>query len=68
MPIVLPPLIVATIGAIGAIAAIKWLAKEARRINAELHPEMFEPAVEQAGRERVGNLRRDPVSGVYRPE
>ena len=68
MPIVLPPLIVVTIGAIGAVAAIKWLAKEARRINAELHPEMFEPIAEPARHDAVGNLRRDPASGIYRPE
>jgi hypothetical protein len=61
----MPPIVIVVLGAIGAIAAAKWLASEARRINAELHPETesLEP-VEAEGR---GTLRRDPTTGVYRP-
>jgi hypothetical protein len=59
----MPPLIVWTLGVIGAAAAAKWIMRESRRINAELHAEPAEPdRAEDAPR-----LRRDR-SGVYRPD
>jgi hypothetical protein len=42
------------------------VAKEWRRINAELHP--GEPIAEAPPRDNIPVLRRDPNSGVYRPE
>jgi hypothetical protein len=59
----MPPLILVAAGAIGAIAAVRWLRKEAARINAELHPE---DVVKERGAGR--RLVRDPVTGHYRPE
>jgi hypothetical protein len=61
--IAMPPLIVWALGAIGAAVAARWLVKEVRRINAELHPS--EPIVE---RENAKQLVRDPKTGVYRPK
>lgn len=61
----MPPLIVWAVGAVGATVVGRWLVKEARRINAELHPGAA-PAAEL--REERPTLRRDPQSGVYRPE
>jgi hypothetical protein len=61
----IPPVIAWTIGAVSAVVASKLLAREWRRINDELD------AQENAARVRVeerGTLRRDPVTGVYRPE
>ena len=50
-------------GAIGAAVAGRWLYKEARRVNAELHPEQ-KPVNEI----EMGKLERDPKTGVYRPK
>jgi hypothetical protein len=61
----MPPIVVLVLGAVGAIAAAKWIVREARRINAELHPE---PEVLDIAEPDLGNLRRDPTTGVYHPE
>jgi hypothetical protein len=53
------------LGAIGAAVAGRWLYREARRVNAELHPEQPAPADERAGARK---LERDPQTGVYRPK
>lgn len=58
----MPPLVLLVAGAVGAVAAVRWLRKEARRINAELHPEGRKPV------EKAVRLVRDPVTGQYRPE
>ena len=63
MPIVFPPLIAWTLGVLAVAAIGKVLVKEWRRVNAELDAK--EPAAEA---ERLPKLRRDPRSGVYRPE
>lgn len=60
----MPPLIVIAAGAVGAVAVLHWVRKEARRINAELHPETRGDASEAPRRRLV----RDPVTGHYRPE
>jgi hypothetical protein len=65
MPIFVPPLLQWTLGALGAAVAAKFLVKQWRRVNADLHP--AEP-LRQSARENIRVLRRDPVSGVYRPE
>ncbi|MBN8920724.1 MAG: hypothetical protein J0H62_08605 [Rhizobiales bacterium] len=59
----MPPFLVLTLGAIGAFAAARWIAREARRINAELHPQAPEPDPSP-----VETLKRDPVTGVYRAQ
>lgn len=61
----MPPVVIVVVGAIGAFAAARWIAREARRINEELHPERFRTAEAEA--ERVSRLRRDK-DGVFRPE
>ena len=60
----MPPVILWAVGAIGAALAGRWLFKEARRVNAELHPQ--EGA--QSREVEMGNLQRDPKTGVYRPK
>ena len=59
----MPPVVICLVGAVGALAAAKWIMRESRRINAELHPERFRKADQSADSVR---LRRD-ASGVYRP-
>ena len=60
----MPPLIIWALGAVGAIALVRLVAREARRINAELHPQR--PATVDNDDDAV-SLERDPKTGVYRP-
>jgi hypothetical protein len=64
----MPPAVLWILGAVGALAAAKLIAREARRINAELHPGSGHPFSGSPERERVVRLRRDPSTGVYRPD
>lgn len=66
MPPFVPQVIGWALGALGAAVVAKVFAKEWRRINDELHP--HEPVAAAPGAERIPKLRRDPHSGVYRPE
>ena len=61
----MPPVILWVLGAIGAAAAGRWLYREARRVNAELHPEKVAPVDERTGARK---LERDPQTGIYRPK
>ena len=65
-PIVIPPVILWTLGALGAAALAKMLAREWRRVNNELHSR--EPAPQEVVRDKMPTLKRDPHSGVYRPD
>ncbi|MEA2934736.1 MAG: hypothetical protein QOD74_1382 [Variibacter sp.] len=60
----MPPVIIAVVGAVGAIAFARWAFREARRVNAVLHPDPATPMNEIGDNGRP--LRRD-ASGVYRP-
>jgi hypothetical protein len=62
----LPPVIAWTLAAIGVAAISKVLVREWRRVNAEF--DSHERAAEPVAREELPTLRRDPHSGVYRPE
>jgi hypothetical protein len=59
----MPPLIVWALGVVGAVALARLIAREARRINAVLHPRAPVPSGDEAIR-----LERDPETGVYRPK
>ncbi|MDC7784504.1 hypothetical protein PQJ75_07305 [Rhodoplanes sp. TEM] len=65
MPFVFPPLVAATVAALGVAALGRMLAKEWRRINEELEQMRPAEAIDPA---RLPKLRRDPATGVYRPE
>jgi hypothetical protein len=58
------PVIGWAVGALGAAAVAKLLVREWRRVNDQLHPRG--PVAEAAV--PMPKLRRDPISGVYRPE
>jgi hypothetical protein len=76
----LPPVIAWTLAAVGATALARVLVKEWRRVNAELDAQELQAqelnAQGRAGHERAAEpareqrptLRRDPRTGVYRPE
>jgi hypothetical protein len=59
----MPPLIIWALGVVGAVALGRLIAREARRINAELHPAPPAPANHEPM-----TLERDPKTGVYRPK
>lgn len=63
-PLIAPliaPVAAGALTVLGAVALAKLVAREWRRINAELHPS----AEAAPGRPR---LRRDPATGVFRPD
>jgi hypothetical protein len=62
----LPPVIAWTLAAVGAVALSKVLGREWRRVNAEL--DAHERATKPVARHELPTLRRDPHTGVYRPE
>jgi hypothetical protein len=63
--IAMPQALLVILGAAGAVLLGKWLAKEAQRVNSEL--DRVKAAMAESPSERP-TLRRDPQSGVYRPQ
>jgi hypothetical protein len=62
----LPHIVAWTLGAIGAIVVMKLISREWQRINAEL--DQARPVrVTDPDRAALPTLRRDPVTGEYRP-
>jgi hypothetical protein len=62
----MPPIAIFALGAVGATVVAKFIAREWRRVNAELDRLRTAPAAEmELG--RLPKLRRDPATGVYRP-
>ena len=56
--------IVAIAGALGSLAVVRWAYRTAVRVNRELE----EARVAEAARSHdIPTLRRDPVTGAYRP-
>jgi len=63
----MPPLIVLAFGALGGAVLVRWAMREAQRINQELEEAWLARVPEGRRDERMQTLRRDPVTGVYRP-
>jgi hypothetical protein len=61
------PVLVLTLGMVGAAALVRWCAREVRRVNAELD-RVRAQAPESVDRNALPKLKRDPVSGEYRPD
>ena len=61
----MPPLI-AFAGALGGLAVVRWAYKTAVRINRELEEARLARVAEAADGD-IPTLRRDPVTGAYRP-
>src|SRR5947199_48836 len=62
----MPPLI-AFAGALGGLAVVRWAYKTAVRINKELEDARMARVAEAARSGDIPTLRRDPVTGAYRP-
>jgi hypothetical protein len=63
----MPQVLLFVLGAIGAAIAAKLIAREWQRVNAELDQAKAKPAPVDGDRQAMPNLRRDPVTGEYRP-
>ena len=61
----MPPIAIVAVAALGAAVLGRWAVREYRRVNAEL--DKLKAVREQSDRSRLRTLRRDPVSGEYRP-
>jgi hypothetical protein len=62
----LPPVISATLAAIGVVVLSRVLAREWQRVNAELDARERTAAVVRS--KDLPTLRRDPLTGEYRPQ
>ena len=63
-PIVISPLVRLALGALGTGIVVRWVVKEARRINAEL--DRVKAGTDPTVRDTLPTLRRDPRSGDWR--
>jgi hypothetical protein len=61
----MPPFI-AFAGVLGGLAVIRWAYTAAVRVNQELEEARLSRLAEAAG--QIKTLRRDPVTGAYRPD
>ena len=62
----MPPF-VAFAGMLGGLAVVRWAYKAALRVNQELEEARLSRAAEAAQTAEIKTLRRDPVTGAYRP-
>jgi hypothetical protein len=62
-PLVMSPLLKWTLAAVGGAMVVHWVVREVRRVNEELDAQKARVRV----RENRPTLRRDPVTGEYRP-
>ena len=62
----MPPFI-AFAGVLGGLAMVRWAYKTALRVNQELEEVRLSRVAEAARLGEIQTLRRDPVTGTYRP-
>lgn len=62
----MPPF-VAVAGVLGGLAMVRWAYKTAQKINHELEEARLSRMAEASRAGEVKTLRRDPVTGAYRP-
>ncbi|MBR0869141.1 hypothetical protein JQ633_02135 [Bradyrhizobium tropiciagri] len=62
----MPPLI-AFAGVLGSLAVVRWAYKTAVRINQELEEARLARMADATRASEIKTLRRDPVTGAYRP-
>lgn len=63
--LLLSPLLKWTFAAVGGAVVVHWVVKEVRRVNEELDAQRVRVRIRD--QERRPTLRRDPVTGEYRP-
>lgn len=62
----MPPF-VAFAGVLGGLAVVRWAYKTAVRINQELEEMRLSRVAEATHMGNIQTLKRDPVTGAYRP-
>jgi hypothetical protein len=62
----MPPFI-AFAGVLGGLAIVRWAYKAALQVNQELEEARLSRVAEAARAGEIQTLRRDPVTGTYRP-
>ena len=62
----MPPFI-AFAGVLGGLAVVRWAYKTAMRVNQELEEMRLARVAEAAQGHEIKTLRRDPVTGAYKP-
>jgi len=62
----MPPF-VAFAGVLGGLAVVRWAYKTALRINQELEEMRLSRVAEAAHMGNIPTLKRDPVTGAYKP-
>jgi hypothetical protein len=61
------PVMILTIGVVGAAALVRWCVREVVRVNSDLDTVRAQASVEPFDRKQLPTLRRDPRTGEYRP-
>ena len=62
----MPPLF-AFAGTLGALAVVRWVYRTTIQINRELEEARLSRVAEAARSGDIQTLRRDPITGAYRP-
>jgi hypothetical protein len=57
----------ALLGVVGAVALVRWCVREVSRVTSELDGVRAQPGLDPLDRKEMPKLKRDPVSGEYRP-
>lgn len=61
----MPQVVAWAFGVLGGAALLRWAVREVQRVNRELEEHRM---AEVVVKERLPRLRRDPATGVWRPE
>ena len=61
------PAVIAFAGVLGGLAVVRWAYKTALRVNQELEAARRARVAESAQPGEIPTLRRDPITGSYRP-
>ena len=61
------PALIAFAGVLGGLAVVRWAYKTAQRVNQELEEARVARMAESMRTSEIPTLRRDPVTGAYRP-
>lgn len=61
------PSFIAFAGVLGGLAVVRWAYRTALRVSQELEEARLAHVAETARSTEIKTLRRDPVTGAYRP-
>jgi hypothetical protein len=61
------PAVIAFAGVLGGLAVVRWAYRTAQRVNEELDEARRARVAESARSGEIPTLRRDPITGSYRP-